>query len=231
MTTILVGMALLALPAAAPAQAVVPGGGSLLAWLGLTPGDRLTYATTEGERACVDVGDPLQLGGRSYAPLVGLPWPGLATDSQVFVPLDGTLGIGVIRTPSLRPAEALDWLLGPITPIRLLRGDLADPGAMPVDGWYAIGDSPDDPSSLVYVACRVCEDAGTYVQMERGRGITKIEERTIAGPRRLVLVGRSCPRTGWDRQCPPRGTPAAAPRTCCTARNGARPRRDRCTRR
>lgn len=186
-------LAAFALPGSARAQAVVPGGGSLLDWLGLAPGDRLTYATMEGERVCVEVGEAVELAGRRYAPLLGMPWPGLATDAQVFVPLDGTLALGVIRGLTLRPAEALGWLLEPGAPRFLERVAIAHPDAVPGDGWYAIGDPSGEPLSLLYVQCRFCSDAGTYVWMERGRGITRIEERTIAGPRRLTLVGPGCP--------------------------------------
>ena len=181
-----------AFPAVLPAQAVVPGGGSLAAWLGLEAGERFTYVTADGEHVCVEVGVPVTIGEKRYAPLVGMPWPDLATDSRIYLPLDGTLGIGVIRTPTLRPAGALDWLLEPLVPRFLPSADLSEPGAVTGDGWYAVGDDPDAPRSLLYVWCAACMDAGRYVWMERGRGITRIEERTYAGPRRVTLLSAGC---------------------------------------
>lgn len=182
----------LAAPGFARAQSTVPGGGSLLAWLGFETGDRWTYATTDGERVCVEVGEPSQIAGRPFAPLVGMPWPGLATDSRIFVPLDGTLGIATIRSFTLRRPESIDWLLRPAAPVYEGRPGLADPGASLRNGWYVIGDSPDQPFALLFVWCRMCMDAGTYVWMERGRGITMIEERTLAGFHRTMLVAQGC---------------------------------------
>ena len=190
---LLVAVVLLsALPDAASAQGRVPGGGSLLSWLGLEDGDRLAYVGPDGERVCVEVAGPVTLAGRRYATLLGMPWPGLASDGQVFLPLDGVLGVGVIRGLSLNPADAIHWLLEPSRPRFLARVGLAHPGAVPGDGWYAIGDSAERPLALLHVWCHACSDAGTYVWMERGRGITRIEERTIAGPRRTTLIGEGC---------------------------------------
>ena len=166
---------------------------TLLEWLGLEQGEHLTYVGDSGEQVCVEVGGPITLGGRRYAPLMHMPWPGLASDSQVFLPLDGTLGVGVIRGPVLDPDEGFDWLLPPLAPRFLERVELAHPGAVPGDGWYAIGETPSDPFALLYVWCNACSDAGTYVWMEKGRGITRIEEITFAGRRRLELVGEGCP--------------------------------------
>ncbi len=189
-------VALATVPAAARAQAttaaLVPGGGSLAAWLGLETGRRFTYATADGERVCVEVGAPVTLGERRYAPLVGMPWPELATDSRIFVPLDGTLGLGVIRTPTVRPAGAMDWLLEPVASRVLPAAAVAEPGGLPGDGWFAIGDDPESPEILLYVWCAACMDAGRYVWFERGRGITRIEERTFAGPRRVTLLAAGC---------------------------------------
>ena len=184
---------LVALPGSARGQAIVPGGDSLLDWLGLEPGDRLTYVDDSGERTCVEVGGPIALGGRRYAPLMRMPWPGLASDAQVFLPLDGTLGIGAIRGPVLDPVAGFDWLLPPLPPRSMQRAVLAHPGAIPRDGWYAIADAESEPFALLYVWCQTCSDAGTYVWMERGRGIIRVEERTIVGPHRLELVGKDCP--------------------------------------
>jgi hypothetical protein len=180
------------LPQPALAQGRVPGGTTLLDWLGLEPGEHLTYMGDSSEPMCVEVGGPITLDGRRYAPLMGISWPGLASDGQVFLPLDGTLGIGVIRGPVLDPAEGFDWLLPPLTTRFVQRSQLAHPGALPGDGWYAIGEEPSDPFALLYVWCQTCSDAGTYVWMEKGRGITRIEERTIAGPQRLELVAEGC---------------------------------------
>src|SRR5687767_1364332 len=95
----------IALPRSLRAQQSIPGGASLLEWLGLEQGEHLTYIGDSGEPVCVEVGGPITLGGRRYAPLMHMPWPGLASDSQVFLPLDSTLGVGVIRGPVLDPDE------------------------------------------------------------------------------------------------------------------------------
>ena len=197
---LVVALALAAVPVSGRAQGTVPGGVTLLEWLGLEDGDRLTYVGPDGERACVRVGGPLNLGGRRYATLVGIPWPGLATDGQVFLPLDRTLGVAVIRTPSLRPADAIHWLLEPAAPRFLASVGLAHPGAVPGDGWYAIGEQGKPPSALLHVWCHACSDVGSYVWMERGRGITRIEERTLAGPRRTTLIGEGCDAETTERE-------------------------------
>ncbi len=180
------------LHARAQDPAVVPGGGSLVEWLGLETGERFTYATADGEHVCVEVGRPVTLGDARYIPLVGMPWPALATDSRVYLPLDRTLAVGVIRTLTLRPATALDWLLEPRAARFLPRATLGEPGAVPGDGWFAIGGDAGRPDVLLNVWCAACLDAGRYVWMEQGRGITRVEERTITGTRRVTLISEGC---------------------------------------
>jgi hypothetical protein len=192
------------------APAAVPGG-SLLAWLGQEAGDRLTYATMDGRRICVVVGEPIAIGERRYAPLYGLPWPTLATDSQIYLPLDGTLGVGVIRTPTLRKSGAFDWLIAPAPRRFLANADIARPGAIPADGWYAVGGEPDDPDAFLHAWCVFCADAGTYTWLERGKGITRIEAMTIAGPERVTLVGEGCPAEGTEVQLYVEPAPERAP--------------------
>jgi hypothetical protein len=172
-------------------QPRVPGGGNLLAWLGLEPGDPLAFVDGRGEKVCAWVGEERRLNGRRWAPLKGLPWPGLATDSQILLPLDGSLGVGVIRTPGPRPRvdnllEAPDSVhFSPdLTPNQLLTRPLAD-------GWYAHGGSPKDPAALLYVWCALCMDAKTTVWLERGRGIIQVESMTIAGGERLTQISET----------------------------------------
>lgn len=209
----LVGWAWGAAPAMAQKPepgAVVPVGEHLLAWLGLETGDTLLYEREGGERFCVEVGRPRELGGRPWAALRGLPWPGLASDSQVLLPLDGTLDLGVIRTPGPRPrASELLELPG----AELLPYDIpphVDPLRGLPDGWHAIGD-PADPRALLYTWCGACMDAGTRIRLEKGRGITRVDTITIAGAERLTLVEGACsPSAGVQFQV---GIEPAPPRT------------------
>jgi hypothetical protein len=107
----------------------------------------------------------------------------LASDSQILIPLDGAIEIDVIRTPGPRPNVAplygpgengFEFLTG-TTPEMLLGRPIRD-------GWYAFGNSADDPDTIVYVWCSACFDAGTVVRFERGRGIVRVDNTTIAGP-------------------------------------------------
>ena len=75
----------------------------MLAWMGLEARDTMVFETADGGRMCVTVGSPRRIGGRAVAPLEGLAWPGLASDSRIFVPLDGALEFLVDRTPGPRP--------------------------------------------------------------------------------------------------------------------------------
>lgn len=175
--------------------AIVPADEHLLTWLGLETGDTLLYERESGERFCVEVGRPRDLNGRSWAALRGLPWPGLASDSQILLPLDGTLDLGVIRTPGPRPrASQLLELSG----VPLLPYDVpphVDPFRGLPDGWHAIGD-PADPHALLYTWCGACMDAGTRIRLEKGRGITRVDTITIAGAERLTLVEGGCSPSG-----------------------------------
>ncbi|MBA3583315.1 MAG: hypothetical protein H0W36_02075 [Gemmatimonadetes bacterium] len=169
----------------------VPGGENLLDWLGLEQGDTLAFVDVRGETVCAWVGEKRRLDGSLWAPLQGLPWPGLATDSQILLPLDGSLGVGVIRTPGPRPR--VDDLLEAADSVRFLpnltpRQSLARPLE---DGWYAFGGSPGDPAALLYVWCALCMDAKTTVWLEKGRGIVEIESMTIAGGERLTRISET----------------------------------------
>ncbi|MFN2383592.1 MAG: hypothetical protein ABR559_04940 [Gemmatimonadota bacterium] len=163
----------------APAAAQdVPGG--LAAWLGWDAGDQLVYATGDDERLCVEVGAPRRVDGRLYAPLKGMPWPGLASDSQVLLPLDGALAVWLIPTPGPRPhARAfID------APQQLLRQGAS---LLPADGWFVTRGTLARPEALLYVRCAACLDAGLRVRFERGRGITLIESTTLTGTESLRL--------------------------------------------
>ncbi|HUP00946.1 MAG TPA: hypothetical protein VM737_05425 [Gemmatimonadota bacterium] len=176
------------------------GDETLLEWLGLVPGEMLAFIDGRGERVCVRVGEPVRLGGRAWVPLQALPWPGLPTDSQVLLPLDGSLMLGVIRTPGPRPhVEPL--IPGP------LAGPDAGPDSLPFladagpvwtgrvhlsDGWHAIGGSPESPEALLYTWCSHCMDARTKVLFERGRGIAFVESLTIAGSEVLMRGDGTC---------------------------------------
>lgn len=189
----LCGLMAIATAAMVPPAAAqgVPGG--LAAWLGWEAGDQLVYATDADERLCVEVGSPRRVDGRLYAPLKGLPWPGLASDSQILLPLDGALAISLIPTPGPRPhARAL--LDPPSGPIPFLRD--RRPSVIPVDGWFVTRGTLARPEALLYVRCAACLDAGLRVQLERGRGITQIESTTLAGTESLRL----------DEEADPAGT-------------------------
>lgn len=165
-------------------------GRSLLEWMGLEPGETQVFRS-DGERLCVTVEAPLSVDGRAYAELRGLRWPGLASDSRVLIPLDGTIGLSMIATPGPRPrprpllasADTLRWGVPPGT----TPGPLTDP-SLPIprveDGWYVLGPR-DDPRTLVHVWCAVCSDAGTRVVLEKGRGIRSVTTTTIAGTETL----------------------------------------------
>lgn len=174
--------------AAAPASAQqpgAPGGDSLLEWMGLEPGESLVYEI-DGKRTCVTVDDPLEIGGRRYAPLRGLEWPGMASDSRILVPLDGALELSTIATPGFRPHP---WPL-------LSRPDSALAWVADLDAlrptvesrWIAVGGEREDPRFLVHTWCSTCMDAGTRVVLERGRAVRSVSRTTIAGTTTLRRV-------------------------------------------
>lgn len=171
----------------------VPAGQSLVEWVGWESGQTVSFQDSRGERYCVRVGRPRQLQGRTWIPLQGLPWPTLASDSQILLPDDGTLGIAVIRTPGPRPfVEPLHDSL-PRT-LRFMEGTTPDQArALELeDGWYSFGNSAGAPTTLVYVWCDLCEDEGTIVRFDRGRGLIGIKETTGPGTEKLFLVDDAC---------------------------------------
>ena len=190
----LLTLVLLVLFGTSPVVAQTPlGSQDLAAWMGLQVGDELAYETSGGDTLRVRVGPTRTIRDRSYAILQGLSWPGLASDSQILIPLDGAIEIDVIRTPGPRPNVAP--LYGPsengfefltdTTPEILLRGPIRD-------GWYAFGNSADDPDTIVCVWCSACFDAGTVVRFERGRGIVRVDNITIAGPQWIRRLDERC---------------------------------------
>jgi len=162
-------LALLAL-GAAPAAGQDSSPPSLLAWMGLEEGDTMVFAASDGGRICVTVGAPRRIGDRAFAPLFGLTWPGLASDSRILVPLDGTLGLAVDRTPG--PGPNAESFLEP-------------------DGWRA-GTDWRAAETLVYSSCPLCVDAGTTVVLEKGHGIVSISRQSIVGPTSLTRVEAGC---------------------------------------
>jgi hypothetical protein len=156
-------------PASGIAQDQVP---DLLAWMGLETGDRMVFETAEGGRMCVMVGSPRRIGGRAVAPLEGLVWPTLASDSRVFIPLDGALDFLVDRTPGPRPmVETL----------------------LPADGgWLVDGLDWRKAETLVYRWCEVCMDAGLRIVLDRGGGIRSIWSQSIAGPTTITRIEGGC---------------------------------------
>jgi hypothetical protein len=168
----LLGISVLALLAlgAAPAAGQDSSPPSLLAWMGLEEGDTMAFAASDGGRICVTVGAPRRIGDRSFAPLFGLTWPGLASDSRILVPLDGTLDLAVDRTPGPRPSA--ESFLEP-------------------DGWRT-GTDWRAAETLVYSSCPLCVDAGTTVVLEKGHGIVSISRQSIVGPTSLTRVGGGC---------------------------------------
>ncbi len=193
-------LVLLALVGVASVGAQTPlGSRDLAAWMGLEVGDELTYETSEGDTLRVRVGPTRTIHDRSYATLQGLSWPGLASDSQILIPLDGAIEIDVIRTPGPRPnvvplygagENGFDFLVD-TTPEAML-------GAPIGDGWYAFGDSADDPDTILHVWCSACFDAGTVVRFERGRGIVRVDNITIAGPQWIRRLDARC-RGGHEK--------------------------------
>jgi hypothetical protein len=164
----LVLLAVLAL-SATPARAQVPDP-SLLAWMGLEEGDTMAFEGSDGGRICVTVGAPRRMGDREFAPLYGLTWPGFASDSRILVPLDGTLGFSVDRTPGPRPSAE----------------PFLEPG-----GWRAGADWR-AAERLVYSSCPLCVDAGTTVVLEKGNGIVSISRQSIVGPTSLTRIEGGC---------------------------------------
>ncbi|HKY60369.1 MAG TPA: hypothetical protein VJP59_05100 [Gemmatimonadota bacterium] len=183
----------LASPAAARQAPAVPNGATLLEWSGWEVGQTVTFEDTRGERYCVRIGNPREVQDRTWIPLQGLPWPTLASDSQVLLAHDGTLGLAVVRTPGPRPF--LEPLHEPAPgTLRFLEGVTPDQArAMALeDGWYAFGNSAGAPTTLVYLWCAQCADAGTVVRFERGQGLVAIKETTIGGTEKLHLVDDAC---------------------------------------
>lgn len=146
---------------------------SLLSWMGLGTGDAMVFAAADGGRMCVTVGSPRRIGGRAVAPLEGLAWPGLASDSRIFVPLDGALEFLVDRTPGPRPTVET---------------------VLPADGgWFVDGlDDWRKAETLVYRWCEMCMDAGLEVVLDRGGGIRSIWSQSIAGPTTLTRIEGGC---------------------------------------
>lgn len=183
---------LLVMPISAGAQQTpFPAGGSFLEWMGLEPGDT-QVVEIDGEQLCVTVEEPRAIRGRSYAELRGLRWPGLASDSRVLVPLDGSIGLSVIATPGPRPNPR--DLVSPLDTLREVLPVGTDfdrftrpPIEIHADGWHAVG-SRHDPRALVYTWCSMCSDAGTRVVFEKGRGIHSVTRMTIAGSETLRRV-------------------------------------------
>ncbi len=163
---------LVAFPVAPAVGQDGPDPPSLLAWMGLETGDSMVFQTGDGGRMCVTVGSPRRIGGRPVAPLEGLAWPGLASDSRIFVPLDGTLDFLVDRTPGPRPTvEAL----------------------LPEDGgWSAAGSGWSAAETLVYRWCEICMDAGLTVVLAKGDGIQSISQQSIVGPTTLTRLEGGC---------------------------------------
>ncbi len=165
-------LTLATLAALSPAPATAQEPLDLLAWMGLQAGDSMVFETEDGGRMCVTVGSPRRIGGRAAAPLEGLAWPGLASDSRIFVPLDGTLDFLVDRTPGPRPTvEAL----------------------LPEDGgWSAAGSGWSAAETLVYRWCEICMDAGLTVVLAKGDGIQSISQQSIVGPTTLTRLEGGC---------------------------------------
>jgi hypothetical protein len=194
----LLALLTLATPAAGQAPVgsagpAVPNGATLLEWSGWEVGQTVTFQDMRGERYCVRVGNPQGLQDRTWVPLQGLPWPTFASDSQILLAHDGTLGLAVVRTPGPRPfveplhqPEPADFrFLEGVTPDQARTMDLGD-------GWYAFGNSAGAPTTLVYLWCARCADAGAVVRFERGHGLVVIKETTIQGTQKLHLVDDAC---------------------------------------
>ena len=143
----------------------------LLAWMGLETGSTMAFESTDGERVCVTVGAPRRIEGRAFATLDGLTWPGFASDSRILVPLDGSLGLFVDRTPGPRPTA--DAFLDPA-------------------GWSRAGADWSAADVLVYRWCEACSDAGTTIVLERGGGIRSISRQSFVGTTTLTRLEGGC---------------------------------------
>lgn len=188
----------LATPAAAqipmtPTGPPVPNGATLLEWTDWEIGQTVTFQDTRGERYCVKVGNPREIQERRWIPLQGLPWPTLASDSQILLAHDGTLELAVVRTPGPRPFVEPLHQPAPVG-FRFLEGVTPDQArSMELeDGWYAFGNSAGAPTTLVYLWCAGCADAGAVVRFERGQGLVAIKETTIQGTEKLRLIDDAC---------------------------------------
>ena len=118
------------------------------------------------------VGMPRKIGGRPVVPLEGLAWPGMASDSRIFVPLDGALDFLVDRTPGPRPS--LESLL-------------------PADGGWSRGPADwREAQTVVYRWCEMCMDAGLRIVLDRGGGIRSIWSQSIVGPTTLTRLAGGC---------------------------------------
>lgn len=177
----------------------VPNGATLLEWSGWEVGQTVTFQDSREERYCVRVGNPRELQDRTWIPLQGLPWPTLASDTQVLLAHDGTLELAVVRTPGPRPFLEPLHEPEPAT-IRFLEGVTPDQARTMglEDGWYAFGNSAGAPTTLVYLWCAGCADAGAVVRFERGQGLVAIKETTIRGTEKLHLVDDACDLPGVE---------------------------------
>lgn len=152
--------------------------------------------------------------GSRWLPLLGLAWPGLPTDSGIFLSLAGPPAVGVVWTPGPGP-----WPVDPLVPApgKALRPiESGDAGALPglvglADGWYVVEGTPADPERLVWIRCAACVDAGTKVWMRKGKGITAVERTTIAGPRTLTLTDGECTVPGLEIRLEVDPAPKRAP--------------------
>lgn len=196
---VLVAAGLAAARGPASAQEAWTPAGGWARWLGLEPGGTLVYQRSDGARTCAIVGEPIRRNGARWLPLDNVPWPGIASDSRILLPLEGPPRLGTILTPGPRPhvdllvpvADSLRWGLPP----QAKPGGVLDP-AYPLppsmeDGWYIVGNL-DDPDLLVFIRCAACVDAGLRLVLERGKGIRSMSSTTIVGTESFQRVEGAC---------------------------------------
>lgn len=200
--TIILGLPLcLAVPAHGQAPQL-PGeeGTNLLEWMGHEPGDVLAY-DMGGIFSCPRVGDPITIDGRRYAPIEEFEWQG---PLRVLIPLDGSVSLAP------PPAETAEFVFDSLffsTSLKLSHSlDFALNAFTDRDGWVAVVEQPDSPPRyLLYRWCTECDDAGTTVLLERGKGILWMTWDSYMGRGRIIGTDESACSRGGPRGKEPGG--------------------------
>jgi len=186
LVVILLGSLLcLTVPAHGQAPRLSGGDGNFLEWMGLEAGVILAY-DMGGIYSCPRVGDPVTIDGRRYAPIGKFDWQG---PERVRVPLDGSISLA--PPPAETAVSVYDslfysnWLMWSHTL------DFALNAFTDRDGWVAVGHPDSLPRYLLYRWCTHCDDAGSTVLLEKGKGIVWMTWDSYLGRSRIKQVERS----------------------------------------